>query len=88
VIDVAKCLPPKKELILLRLLIVNYLLHVCVELTNLTSSVALRSKMKAKALKECDHFCEKYAQCASGRTLSVIWRCRKEANDLNECLHQ
>ncbi|XP_078165295.1 cytochrome c oxidase biogenesis protein Cmc1-like protein [Carex rostrata] len=49
---------------------------------------ALRSKMKAKALKECDVLCEKYAQCAYGRTISVIWRCRKEANDLNECLHQ
>ncbi|KAJ4767323.1 hypothetical protein LUZ62_077698 [Rhynchospora pubera] len=49
---------------------------------------ALRSKMKAKALKECDQLCAKYAQCASGRTISVIWRCRKEASDLNECLHQ
>nr|ABD96958.1 hypothetical protein [Tarenaya spinosa] len=37
---------------------------------------ALRSKMKAKALMECDHYTSKYAQCATGRTLSVVWQCR------------
>ncbi|KAI8534380.1 hypothetical protein RHMOL_Rhmol10G0085300 [Rhododendron molle] len=49
---------------------------------------ALRSKMKQKALKECDQFTIKYAECASGRTLSVVWQCRKQAKALNECLHQ
>ncbi|XP_020598389.1 uncharacterized protein DDB_G0275933 [Phalaenopsis equestris] len=48
---------------------------------------ALRSKMKQKALKECDHYVAKYAECASGRTLSVVWLCRKQAKVLNECLH-
>ncbi|XP_026402927.1 uncharacterized protein DDB_G0275933-like [Papaver somniferum] len=49
---------------------------------------ALRSKMKAKALKECVHYTSKYAECAVGRTLSVVWQCRQEAKELNECLHQ
>ncbi|XP_075498483.1 uncharacterized protein LOC142536925 [Primulina tabacum] len=49
---------------------------------------ALRSKMKQKALKECYRYTEKYAECAAGRTLSVVWKCRKQANELNECLHQ
>ncbi|KAF7819999.1 Cytochrome c oxidase biogenesis protein Cmc1-like [Senna tora] len=49
---------------------------------------ALRSKMKQKALKECDQYTSKYAQCASGRTLSVVWQCRKQAKELNACLHQ
>ncbi|KAH0460297.1 hypothetical protein IEQ34_010960 [Dendrobium chrysotoxum] len=48
---------------------------------------ALRSKMKQKALKECDYYVAKYAECASGRTLSVVWLCRKQAKRLNECLH-
>ncbi|XP_057962287.1 uncharacterized protein LOC131153842 isoform X3 [Malania oleifera] len=48
---------------------------------------ALRSKMKQKALKECDQFTAKYAECAAGRTLSVVWRCRKQAKQLNDCLH-
>ncbi|XP_004233498.2 uncharacterized protein [Solanum lycopersicum] len=49
---------------------------------------ALRSKMKQKALKECDRYTTKYAECASGRTISVVWQCRKQAKELNECLHQ
>ncbi|KAL5581967.1 hypothetical protein UlMin_014409 [Ulmus minor] len=49
---------------------------------------ALRSKMKEKALKECDHLASKYAECAMGRTISVVWKCRKQAKELNTCLHQ
>ncbi|XP_019704751.1 uncharacterized protein [Elaeis guineensis] len=49
---------------------------------------ALRSKMKQKALKECNHYSAKYAECAVGRTISVVWHCRKQAKELNECLHQ
>ncbi|KAF8718857.1 hypothetical protein HU200_025165 [Digitaria exilis] len=44
--------------------------------------------MKQKALKECDFYCSKYAECARGRTFSVVWQCRKQAKELNECLHQ
>ncbi|KAH6803698.1 Cytochrome c oxidase biogenesis protein Cmc1-like protein [Perilla frutescens var. frutescens] len=46
---------------------------------------ALRSKMKTKALKECDQYVAKYAV---GRTLSVVWQCRTQAKVLNKCLHQ
>ncbi|XP_022884338.1 uncharacterized protein DDB_G0275933 [Olea europaea var. sylvestris] len=49
---------------------------------------ALRSKMKQKALKECEHYTAKYAECAAGRTLSIVWKCREQANQLNQCLHQ
>ncbi|KAL2896474.1 hypothetical protein RDABS01_038259 [Bienertia sinuspersici] len=49
---------------------------------------ALRSKMKQKALKECDHYTAKYAECANGKTLSVVWKCRQQAKELNSCLHQ
>ncbi|KAG6741966.1 hypothetical protein POTOM_055247 [Populus tomentosa] len=49
---------------------------------------ALRSKMKQKALKQCEEHATKYAQCATGRTMSVVWQCRKQAKELNECLHQ
>ncbi|KAL7232071.1 hypothetical protein ACSBR2_010145 [Camellia fascicularis] len=49
---------------------------------------ALRSKMKQKALKQCDQYTAKYAECAAGRTLSVVWQCRKQAKELNKCLHQ
>ncbi|XWS35184.1 hypothetical protein CRYUN_Cryun21dG0104200 [Craigia yunnanensis] len=46
---------------------------------------ALRSKMKQKALKECDKCTSKYTQCAAGKTISIVWQCRKQ---LNHCLHQ
>ncbi|CAM6089023.1 unnamed protein product [Calypogeia fissa] len=49
---------------------------------------ALRSKMKSRALKECDNMIAKFAECAKGRTLSVVWTCRSQSRDLNECLHQ
>ncbi|WCJ25395.1 Cytochrome c oxidase biogenesis protein Cmc1-like [Euphorbia peplus] len=49
---------------------------------------ALRHKMKVKALKECDQFTQKYAECASGRTISAVWKCRQQFNELNVCLHQ
>ncbi|KAG8373721.1 hypothetical protein BUALT_Bualt11G0054200 [Buddleja alternifolia] len=49
---------------------------------------ALRSKMKQKALKECERYTSKYAECAVGRTISVVWKCRGQAKELNECLHQ
>ncbi|KAL5219260.1 hypothetical protein ABZP36_019944 [Zizania latifolia] len=49
---------------------------------------ALRSKMKQKALKDCDFYCSKYAECARGRTFTVVWQCRKQAKELNDCLHQ
>lgn len=48
---------------------------------------ALRSKMKQKALKECDYYASRYAECATGRTFSVVWQCRKQAKELNDCLH-
>jgi COX assembly protein 1 len=34
--------------------------------------LALRSKMKARALQECDEMVTKFAECAKGRTLSAI----------------
>ncbi|VFQ70247.1 unnamed protein product [Cuscuta campestris] len=49
---------------------------------------ALRSKMKQRALKECDKCAAKYAECATGKTISVVWKCRKQAKELNNCLHQ
>ncbi|KAG0598240.1 hypothetical protein M758_12G056700 [Ceratodon purpureus] len=47
-----------------------------------------RSKMKAQALKECDPIVAKFAECAKGRTFSVIWACRAQSKETNACLHQ
>ncbi|KAE8673126.1 14-3-3-like protein-like isoform X1 [Hibiscus syriacus] len=44
--------------------------------------------MKRKALKECDQYTSKYAQCAAGKTISIVRQCRKQAKELNNCLRQ
>eukprot|EP00897_Mesotaenium_endlicherianum_P009604 jgi/Mesen1/8672/ME000508S08052 len=49
---------------------------------------ALRSKMKARALKECDGAAKEFADCARGRVMSVVWACRAQAKQLNECLYK
>ncbi|KAL2632757.1 hypothetical protein R1flu_004236 [Riccia fluitans] len=49
---------------------------------------ALRSKMKAKALKECDSVLAKFTDCARGRTFSVVWACRAQHREMNDCLRQ
>eukprot|EP00898_Chlorokybus_atmophyticus_P003705 jgi/Chlat1/4335/Chrsp29S04489 len=49
---------------------------------------ALRSKMKNRALQLCDPVIRKYAECATGRTLSIVWACKDSAKDMNDCLHQ
>ncbi|GAQ89417.1 hypothetical protein KFL_005190090 [Klebsormidium nitens] len=49
---------------------------------------ALRSKMKARALKECKTTLTAFAECARGRTISVVWACKAQSREMNECLHQ
>ncbi|KAH0699077.1 hypothetical protein KY285_013297 [Solanum tuberosum] len=43
--------------------------------------------MKQKALKQCDRYTTKYAECASGRTISVVWQCRLHAVVLQNSSH-
>lgn len=50
--------------------------------------LALRSKMKAQALKECDPLVAKFAECAKGRLFSVVWACRAQSKETNACLHR
>mmetsp|Transcript_10192 Transcript_10192/g.21255 ORF Transcript_10192/g.21255 Transcript_10192/m.21255 type:complete len:95 (+) Transcript_10192:137-421(+) len=47
---------------------------------------ALRSMMKADALKKCRDFCKDYAECSRDRTVSVIWACSDQFSALNSCL--
>ncbi|KAG7033256.1 hypothetical protein SDJN02_07310, partial [Cucurbita argyrosperma subsp. argyrosperma] len=40
---------------------------------------ALRSKIKQKALRECDHYASRYAECVYAKALSVVFNCRNQA---------
>lgn len=43
---------------------------------------------KARALKECDQVVRGFAECATGRTVSVVWACRGQYKSLQECMLQ
>jgi len=43
---------------------------------------------KSKALKECDPVVREFANCATGRTVSVVWACRKQHKAMQECIRQ
>jgi len=39
-------------------------------------------------LKECDAFVKAFAECATGRTLSVAWACRTNYKAVQDCMVQ
>jgi len=43
---------------------------------------------KARALKECDAFVKAFAECATGRTLSVAWACKANYKAVQDCMVQ
>ncbi|KAG2129891.1 hypothetical protein DEU56DRAFT_816047 [Suillus clintonianus] len=43
---------------------------------------------KSRALAECDPVVKEFADCATGRTLSVAWACRGKYKALQECMLQ
>lgn len=43
---------------------------------------------KARALQECDAVVKAFADCASGRTISVAWACKDALKNVQECMVQ
>jgi len=43
---------------------------------------------KARALQECDPVVKAFAQCASGRTVSVAWACKHLLKEVQSCMVQ
>ncbi|KZT55531.1 hypothetical protein CALCODRAFT_472172 [Calocera cornea HHB12733] len=43
---------------------------------------------KAKALKACDDVVREFANCATGRTVSVVWACRAQHKTMQNCMRQ
>ncbi|CAD6891993.1 unnamed protein product [Tilletia controversa] len=46
----------------------------------------LNKKVKAEALVKCDAVVREFADCASGRTVSVAWACRDLHKQMQNCL--
>jgi len=43
---------------------------------------------KARALKECDPIVKDFAECATGRYLSVAWACKDKYKAVQDCMVQ
>ncbi|KZP12065.1 hypothetical protein FIBSPDRAFT_870694 [Athelia psychrophila] len=43
---------------------------------------------KTRALKECDVYVKAFADCATGRTISVAWACKDKYKTVQDCMVQ
>ena len=48
----------------------------------------LRKHLLARARERCAPIIEDFSKCTDGRTISVVWKCRTQFNEMNECLHR
>ncbi|KAA1468165.1 hypothetical protein DENSPDRAFT_857121 [Dentipellis sp. KUC8613] len=48
----------------------------------------LMKTTKARALRECDPIVKEFAECATGRTVSVAWACRAKYKAIQDCMYQ
>lgn len=48
----------------------------------------LMKATKAHALKECDPLVKQFAECATGRTVSVAWACKSKYKEVQDCISQ
>lgn len=48
----------------------------------------LRKHLLARARERCAPVIEDFSKCSSGRTVTVVWTCRTQFNEMNECLHK
>ncbi|RKP05469.1 cytochrome c oxidase biogenesis protein Cmc1 like-domain-containing protein [Thamnocephalis sphaerospora] len=46
----------------------------------------LLTEFQKRARKHCDPAIKAFADCATGRTVSVIWACRPLQREMNACL--
>lgn len=56
--------------------------------STLGGPAALFYRLKQKGFDECKAYSKAYADCCSGRVLSVVWACRGEMKALSNCMSQ
>ena len=47
---------------------------------------ALFYRLKNRAFEECDPLARAYAECCSGRVVSLVYKCRDEGKSLSACM--
>jgi hypothetical protein len=50
--------------------------------------VVLMKQMKEVARRLCYPKIEQYRDCTYNKTFSIVWACRPQLNEMNDCLHQ
>ncbi|EPX70927.1 uncharacterized protein SOCG_01148 [Schizosaccharomyces octosporus yFS286] len=48
----------------------------------------LRSIYQQEVKKNCQKEIEDFVQCATGRTISVLWKCREQSHIMKGCLQK
>ncbi|WBW74964.1 copper-binding protein of the mitochondrial inner membrane Cmc2 [Schizosaccharomyces osmophilus] len=48
----------------------------------------IRSIYQKEVKKNCQKEIEDFVQCATGRTVSVLWKCRQQSRVMNGCLQK
>lgn len=48
----------------------------------------MRDELISNAKENCVSFTEMYVDCVRNRTVSIVWACRKQLHDMNNCMKQ
>ena len=56
------------------------------ELRLVEKDVLIPKRMKEKAMIFCTEYVKAFEDCARGRTVSMVWACRKQNKKMQSCL--
>lgn len=46
----------------------------------------LKQKLNSYSLKKCDSYVKTLRECTHKRLISILWACKPQVKELNECL--
>ncbi|XP_062520776.1 uncharacterized protein LOC134195715 [Corticium candelabrum] len=55
-------------------------------LRHVEKDVLIAKLVKEEAGKRCHEYNKAFADCAKGRTISMVWKCRQLSQDLQNCI--
>ncbi|RKP37790.1 hypothetical protein BJ085DRAFT_23875 [Dimargaris cristalligena] len=62
--------------------------HSTIHVLSLREEEAATKEWKKNSMDQCAPTIRKFADCAKGRTVSVVWACRDLHKAMNKCLSQ
>jgi len=48
----------------------------------------IKIRVSKAAVKLCDEYAKKYAECTKDKSFSIVWACRPQFKEFNDCVHQ